>query len=149
MKILCNVDQAACFRHGIDAPTSTVKLDIDPQTLTPEQRNFVADQMYEGVRFSKDPAFYIVPPTIEGFFAAVNYGIEVQKQGGLLGPGQVGLGIGHLGFGGVALEMIRFSAVEGFTTQAVRSLDQPVSQNPLPGNGWLQPEPFRPGEIKE
>jgi hypothetical protein len=88
----------------------TVKLEIDPQILTPEQRGFVADQMYEGVRFPKDAAFYIVPPTIEGFLAAVNYGIAVGKEG-LLGSSQA------LGFGqAAALEMIRFSAVKAFVT---------------------------------
>jgi hypothetical protein len=113
MKILCNVDQAACFRYGIDAPTSTVKLEIDPQTLNPEQRNFVADNLYEGVRFPKDPALYIVPPTVEGFLAAVNYGVKVKEQGSLLGAGQSGLGLGQ----GIVPEMLRFVAVEAVVTQ--------------------------------
>ncbi|MFY9984607.1 MAG: hypothetical protein WAK31_07600, partial [Chthoniobacterales bacterium] len=84
----------------------------DPQTLNPEQRSFVADQMYEGVRFPKDPAFYIVPPTIEGFLAAVNYGMEVKKHEGLGGSGllmaQGGLGLGQV----VVSETLRFAAVE-------------------------------------
>lgn len=120
MQLLCNVDQAECFRHGIDAKTSTIKLEIDPQTLTEEQRNFVADQLYEGVRFPKEPAFYIIPPTMAGFLAAVDYGVAVKKQGSLLGAGQSGLGLASagLGFGqSAALEMIRLSAVRTVVMQ--------------------------------
>lgn len=125
MQLLCNVDQAECFRHGIDAKTSTVKLEIDPQTLTDEQRNFVADQLYEGVRFPKEPAFYIIPPTMAGFLAAVDYGMAVKKQGSLLSAGQslapAGLSFGQSG----ALEMIRLSAVRTVVMQ--QRLDLAIS----------------------
>jgi hypothetical protein len=77
VKILCDVNQAECLRHGVDAPSSTVKIEVDPQKLTEEQRNFVADHLYDGLRFP-DPKEVggICPPTYEGFIATVNYGLK-------------------------------------------------------------------------
>jgi hypothetical protein len=79
VKILCDVDQVECLRHGIDAPSSTVKIEVDPKSLTEEQRNFVASQLYDGLRFPNSPGSEICPPTYEGFIAAVNYGLEKDK----------------------------------------------------------------------
>ena len=79
MKILCDVDQVECLRHGVDAPSSTIKIEVDPKSLTEEQRNFVASQLYDGLRFPNPPGSEICPPTYEGFIAAVNYGLEKDK----------------------------------------------------------------------
>ena len=76
MKILCDVDQVECIRHGVDAPSSTIKIEVDPKSLEERQRNFVADQIYDGLRFPKDQMFQIYPPTYEGFIAAVDYGVQ-------------------------------------------------------------------------
>jgi hypothetical protein len=79
MKIVCSVDQAECLRHGVDAPSSTVKIEVDPKSLSEELRNFVADELYEGLRFPRTPMCAICPPTYEGLIAAVKYGIEYDK----------------------------------------------------------------------
>ena len=79
MKILCDVDQGECLRHGVDAPSSTIKIEVDPKSLTEEQRNFVASLLYDGLRFPNPPGSEICPPTYEGFIAAVNYGLEKDK----------------------------------------------------------------------
>jgi hypothetical protein len=79
MKILCEVNQAECLRHGVDAPSSTVKIDVDPKLLTEEQRNFVASQLCQGLKYPKDDTYQIAPPTYEGFIASVTYGIEYEK----------------------------------------------------------------------
>ena len=79
MKILCDVDQVECLRHGVDAPSSTIKIEVDPKSLTEEQRNFVASQLYDGLRFPNPPGYEICPPTYEGFIAAVNCGLEKDK----------------------------------------------------------------------
>lgn len=80
MIILCNVDQKLCLRHGIDAPSSTVKIEINPTRLTENQRNFLADELYEGLRFSKDHKLALCPPTYSGLIVAINYGIERKAK---------------------------------------------------------------------
>ena len=45
MKLRFEVDQAECFRNGIDCPKSIVTLDIDPQTLPQKDRNLIADRL--------------------------------------------------------------------------------------------------------
>ena len=81
VKILCDVDQVECLRHGVDAPSSTIEVEVDPKSLTEEQRNFVASQLYDGLRFPNSSGSEICPPTYEGFIAAVNYGLEKDKIG--------------------------------------------------------------------
>ena len=81
VKILCDVDQVECLRHGVDAPSSPIEVEVDPKSLTEEQRNFVASQLYDGLRFPNSPGSEICPPTYEGFIAAVNYRLEKDKIG--------------------------------------------------------------------
>lgn len=45
MKLRFQVDQAACFRKGIDCPKSIVTVEVDPKSLTPEERNLIADRL--------------------------------------------------------------------------------------------------------
>jgi hypothetical protein len=64
--------------------------------------------------------FYIIPPTMAGFLAAVDYGLAVKKQGSLLGTDQSGFGLALVGLGfgqSAALEMIRLSAVRTVVVQ--------------------------------
>lgn len=51
MKILCHVDQAECFCRGIDAPSRTIKLEIDPSKIPANIRSFVAAKLYKGRKF--------------------------------------------------------------------------------------------------
>lgn len=48
MNLLCKVDQAAALRAGINAPSSTVMLDVDPATLTPWERDIIGAMLQDG-----------------------------------------------------------------------------------------------------
>jgi hypothetical protein len=52
MHILCEVNQAECFRRGIDAPKSTIKLEVNPAKLPPDIREYIADHLYDGYKLS-------------------------------------------------------------------------------------------------
>ena len=45
MKLQFKLDQAEALRQGVDASTSVVAIEINPQTLTQEERNLLADRM--------------------------------------------------------------------------------------------------------
>jgi len=45
MKLRFKIDQAEALRQGIDAPTSVVTIEVDPQKLTQEERKLLADRM--------------------------------------------------------------------------------------------------------
>lgn len=45
MKLRFEIDQADCFRRGIDAPKSIVTVDVDPAKLPVEDRNLIADRL--------------------------------------------------------------------------------------------------------
>lgn len=53
MKLKVNVDQRAALLAGIDAPTSTVMLDVDPAILTQEERDLVALLLHDGHDLTK------------------------------------------------------------------------------------------------
>ena|ERR1700730_16687107 len=69
MKILCYVNQAEAFRKGIDAPHSSVQIEVDPSVLTQAQRDFIADRLNDGRVFGTKQSWRIVEPTFEGFLA--------------------------------------------------------------------------------
>jgi hypothetical protein len=52
MQILCEVNQTEWFRRGIDAPRSTMKIEVDPAKFSEEFREFLADHLYEGDNLS-------------------------------------------------------------------------------------------------
>jgi hypothetical protein len=68
MRILCNIDQAACIRAGIDAPHSTSELEIDPASLSQIERDLLAATLSAGHKLS---GFSVCPPTAEGLRAAL------------------------------------------------------------------------------
>lgn len=45
MKLRFKVDQGEALRQGVDAPTSVVTIEVDPKTLTQEERTVLADRM--------------------------------------------------------------------------------------------------------
>lgn len=45
MKLRFEVDQAECFRRGIDCPKSIVTVEVNPKDLTQDQRNAIADRL--------------------------------------------------------------------------------------------------------
>jgi hypothetical protein len=68
MKILCYVNQAECFRRGIDAQASSVKLEVDPSKLSEDIRAFIADHLSDNYKFVE---FAIPRPDMLGFFETV------------------------------------------------------------------------------
>lgn len=68
MKLTINVDQTACLRAGVDAPSSTVVLELDPATLTQPERDLLAMRLLDGHRVT---AWEICPPTVEGLRATL------------------------------------------------------------------------------
>lgn len=46
MKLRFAVDQAECFRNGIDCPKSIVTVEVEPKELTQEQRHLIANRMF-------------------------------------------------------------------------------------------------------
>jgi hypothetical protein len=71
MQILCEVNQAECFRRGIDAPRSTMKIEVDPAKLPEEIREFLADHLYDGDKLSARDDFQLLRPDLLGFMEAV------------------------------------------------------------------------------
>ena len=71
MQILCEVNQAECFRRGIDAPRSTMKIEVDPAKLPEEIREFLADHLYEGDKLSGRDDFQLLRPDLLGFMETV------------------------------------------------------------------------------
>jgi len=71
MQILCEVNQAECFRRGIDAPRSTMKIEVDPAKLPEEIREFLADHLHEGDKLSARDDFQLLRPDLLGFMETV------------------------------------------------------------------------------
>jgi hypothetical protein len=46
MKLRFEVDQAECFRRGIDCPKSIVTVEVDPKKLSQPERDLVADRLH-------------------------------------------------------------------------------------------------------
>jgi hypothetical protein len=80
MKILCKVNQAACFRRGIDIPSAAFEIEVDPAKLTQEERDFVADRLRNGNEF--DWPSLLLPPavTCEAFMDVVKRGLKAHKE---------------------------------------------------------------------
>lgn len=79
MKILCPVDQAECFRLGIDYNSSTIKLDVNPATLPFELREYISSHLVEGHIIPREEKLLLSTPSIEGFFEAVLFAMEYDK----------------------------------------------------------------------
>ena len=61
------MDQVECFRRGIDAPSSTVKLDVNPSKLSKVEREFLASIITDGFKVgANDERYRICPPTLAG-----------------------------------------------------------------------------------
>lgn len=54
MKLVYQIDQAHCFRHGIDAPSAIEALDVDPKHLPEATRNLIADRLVGCGVFERD-----------------------------------------------------------------------------------------------
>lgn len=45
MKLRFEINQAECFRRGIDTPKSIITIEVDPATIPVEERNLIADRL--------------------------------------------------------------------------------------------------------
>jgi hypothetical protein len=82
MQILCEVNRAECFRRGIDAPRSTMKIEVDPAKLPEEIREFLADHLYEDDKLSARDDFQLLRPDLLGFMETVLTAKEYEEASG-------------------------------------------------------------------
>jgi hypothetical protein len=66
------------LREGIDASSSTVRLEIDPGSLTPEQRGYLAECLEDGHSVVRKLRA-ICPPTVEGLLQAVDLSLRERE----------------------------------------------------------------------
>lgn len=74
MKLRFKVNQAECFRHGINCPKSIVVIEVDPSTLDIPTRCVIADHLVGiDVVKSKEPKELVeaLTPDFEGLFEAI------------------------------------------------------------------------------
>jgi hypothetical protein len=85
MFILCDVDQKEAFRCGNEAPSNTVKIEVNLAKLSPEMRNYIADYLLSveilGPCFDKDNrnVHALSDPTYQGFLEAVGRGMALNE----------------------------------------------------------------------
>lgn len=75
MRILVSVRQTEALRRGINAPQSTVEIDVDPAGLSERQRAVLADELRDG---HKALSIAIVQPTLEGLLVSLNEKINAE-----------------------------------------------------------------------
>lgn len=76
MKLRFKLDQAACFRRGINAPRSIVEIEVNPASLNQDVRDMIAARMVNGIdicKISSSPAQLLISEShdIEGLIEAV------------------------------------------------------------------------------
>lgn len=79
MKILCQVDQAECFRRGIDAASSTIKINIDPSKVPYDIREFIAKHLIDGHILRSSEEFRLNGLGIPAFFETILWAMEYHK----------------------------------------------------------------------
>jgi hypothetical protein len=86
MQILCEVNQVECFRRGIDAPRSTIKIEVNPAKLPEDIREFLADHLYDGYKLGSDACLQLRSPDLMGLLETVLAAKEYAeaKDGGRL-----------------------------------------------------------------
>ncbi|KIE58849.1 hypothetical protein A946_05440 [Methylacidiphilum kamchatkense Kam1] len=83
MKILCPVDQISCLKAGIDCKEDRIVLDIDPQALSAEERQWLASvlqkQDSEGHSILYFP-YALNNPSFEGFKEKIREEMASNKE---------------------------------------------------------------------
>lgn len=77
MQILVSVDQAAALRQGIDAPSSTTHIEVDPATLSQEQRDYLASKLHDG---HDARGIIVVRPDLYGLIAALQDRVNEARR---------------------------------------------------------------------
>ena len=78
MQIQVQVDQTEALRQGINAPYSTVKIEVDPAQLSPEVREEIASNLLEGFRLG--PSFAVVEPSLAGLLAMIERRLKIMAE---------------------------------------------------------------------
>jgi hypothetical protein len=84
MFILCDVDQKEAFRCGNEAPSNTVKIEVNLAKLSPEMRNYIADYLWFveilGPCYDRDNrnVHALSDPSYEGFLEAIRRGMALN-----------------------------------------------------------------------
>lgn len=79
MKLLLNVDQTEALRHGIDAPSSTVHLEINPADLTEVEREYIASHLISGHDLTRS-SLRLNDPSFAGLRAELSRVVEEKKE---------------------------------------------------------------------
>ncbi|QSR89455.1 hypothetical protein [Methylacidiphilum caldifontis] len=82
MKILCPVDQISCLKQGIDCKEDCIVLDIDPQALSTEEREWLSTTLQKKERDGHTILYFPYPltrPSIEGFREKLSQGMATQE----------------------------------------------------------------------
>lgn len=81
MQLQVRVNQAEALRRGINAPTSTAKVEVDPAQLSQEVRDLIASSLHEGFRLDMFDSFgSVVEPTQAGIVARAEEIIAARKK---------------------------------------------------------------------
>jgi len=83
MKLRFNIDQAAAFRAGINANTSVVDLEVDPSTLSQEDRDLIANCLQKGIEVHDRRYNVLVTaksPDLQGLLTALKEVAERNRK---------------------------------------------------------------------
>lgn len=78
MQLQVQVDQAQALRRGINAPFSTVKIEVDPAQLSPEVREEIASNLLEGCRLNAN--ITVVEPSLAGLISVIDRRLKVLAE---------------------------------------------------------------------
>jgi hypothetical protein len=113
MKLQFKVDQATCFRHGVDAPNSVVTLDVKPDALTQEQRDAVANNLFNGAEVHghlDDELIIAAEPTVASLLRSIAE-MPIKRQE-WYGKTKAEYESQHLGLGLMSLEASQLAWLE-------------------------------------
>ena len=81
MQLQVRVNQTEALRRGINAPASTVKVEVDPAQLSQEVRDLIASSLTDGFRLDMYDLFgSVVEPTQAGIVARAEEIIAARKK---------------------------------------------------------------------
>lgn len=80
MRILCKIDQTAALKAGIDAPRSTEQIEIDPATMTEQERDELAAILVDGHDATRYDRLTLTTPSADGLRDALRQRIAEREQ---------------------------------------------------------------------
>lgn len=80
MKFLFAINQSEAFTKGIDAFSSTARVDIEPESLTEEQRKYLVSEMRDGFDVSHVAGLKLLTPTLEEVRAKIDTQLAQKRE---------------------------------------------------------------------